>query len=87
MTTDNTTVGPITSSAIRDLLITKTGADPEIFDGTAHLSLAELGIDSLAVLELTAVMDGVYGLKVPSNALELTLDDIAAEVGQQESGF
>jgi acyl carrier protein len=69
----------ITVDQVRELLVTKTGADPEIFVGADGVSLEDLGIDSLAVLELEAVMADTYGLQIPEEAIKLTVAEIAAQ--------
>lgn len=79
MPLDRTDAGPITGSRIRSVLISKTGADPRLFEGTTDASLEELGIDSLAVLELTAVVEDEYGMKLPNEALAMTVNEIVTQ--------
>jgi acyl carrier protein len=74
---------PVTSTEIQNLLISRTGADPEIFEQGNGLSLEELGIDSLAVLELSAVVEDKFSLEVPEDALGMTIDQIVAHVNNQ----
>lgn len=69
----------VTAEEIRELLVSKTGADPEIFDGADGVPLEELGIDSLAVLELEAVLADTYGLQIPEDAIKMTVAEIAAQ--------
>jgi acyl carrier protein len=76
--------GKITAEDVRDLLISKTGADPGIFEGADGVSLEELGIDSLAVLELEAVMADTYGVQLPENAIQLTVSEIAAQANPEK---
>jgi acyl carrier protein len=78
--------GLVTSSEIERLLITKTGADPAIFDAAEELPLEELGIDSLAVLELQAVVADEFGLHVPDEALNMTVAEIVMRVNTQSAG-
>jgi acyl carrier protein len=74
----------ITAEDVRELLISKTGADPGIFDGADGVSLEDLGIDSLAVLELEVVMADTYGLYLPENAIQLTVSEIAAQASMEK---
>lgn len=76
-------VAPVTRSLVQELLITRTGADPEIFKHAVGPALEELGIDSLAVLELTAVMQEEYGLEVPEDALKMSVDQIVTHLNFQ----
>jgi acyl carrier protein len=75
--------GPVTGTAVQEILITKTGADPQIFTGASGRSLADLGIDSLAVLELAAVVADTYRLEFPEDALGMTIDEIVNVVNSQ----
>jgi aromatase len=83
MRSGNAAEGPISSADIQRLLITKTGADPAIFEDASGLSIGELGIDSLAVLELQAVVESEYGFEVPEEARSMTTAEIAAHVNSQ----
>jgi acyl carrier protein len=83
MTAERIANGPVTSDRIEQILITKTGADPQGFEDAGGLSLAELGIDSLAVLELEAVVADEFGLVVPEDALSMTVTEIVTHINSQ----
>ncbi|HEY7432627.1 MAG TPA: acyl carrier protein [Streptosporangiaceae bacterium] len=83
MTTENGSAAPVTKSLVQELLVTRTGADPEIFEHAGGQALEELGIDSLAVLELTAVMQEEYSLDVPEDALQMSVDQIVTHLNFQ----
>ena len=83
MTAERIANGPVTSDRIEQILITKTGADPQAFEDASGLSLEELGIDSLAVLELEAVVADELGLVVPEDALGMTVAEIVAHINSQ----
>ncbi|MET8700342.1 acyl carrier protein [Kitasatospora sp. NPDC058032] len=70
----------VTAAEIENVLITSAGAAPDVFEGSRHVPLEELGLDSLAVLELEAVIADRYGLKVPDGAVALSVDQIVAEL-------
>jgi acyl carrier protein len=76
-------VNQITPNEIQRLLVTKTGADPAIFDNAGELSLEELGIDSLATLELQAVIEEDFGLQVPDDALAMSLTELVSHLNSQ----
>jgi aromatase len=75
--------GPITAAELERLLIAKTGADPVIFEGAGDVSLVDLGIDSLAVLELQAVVKQEFGLTVPDDASMMSVSEIVACVNAE----
>lgn len=83
MPSGNAARGPITPAEVERLLISKTGADPRIFERADGLSLGELEIDSLAVLELQAVVQEEYGLIVPDDAAAMSVTEIVAHVNSQ----
>jgi len=83
MTVERTGTTPVTSTLVQELLVAKTGADPEIFEGDSGLSLEELGIDSLAVLDLAAVVGDKYRLEVPEDALTMTIGQIVHHINSQ----
>ncbi|MGF7236243.1 MAG: acyl carrier protein [Frankia sp.] len=67
---------------IREILIEKTGVDREAFSGTENLSLKELDIDSLAVLQLQAVIVDNHGIEIPEGSINMTVGAIAAFVDE-----
>ncbi len=75
----------VTSSEIERLLVVRTGADPALFEEPEERSLEELGIDSLAVLELQAVVQDEFGRQVPDEALKMTVSEIVMQVNTQSA--
>ncbi|WP_239308119.1 MULTISPECIES: acyl carrier protein [unclassified Frankia] len=80
-TTGNTRV-VVTPAQIAEILVTKAGMDPAIFSGNPDSSLQNLEIDSLAVLELQAVIVERFGVEIPDEAITMTLGEIAAVVNE-----
>jgi acyl carrier protein len=72
----------VTGAEICEILVTRTGVDPDVFPGNEHLSLKELEIDSLAVLELQAIIVRRYGVEIPAEAIGMTVPEIAALVNE-----
>ncbi len=70
----------VTPAQISEILATKAGVDPEVFAGNDQLSLRDLEIDSLAVLELQAVILESFGVEIPENAIDMTVGEIAGVV-------
>jgi aromatase len=77
--------GPITAADLTELLTAKTGADPALFVGAAHVALDDLGIDSLAVLELQAVVKQTLGLVVPDDAATMSISEIVDYINAQDA--
>ncbi len=72
----------ITPDEICEILVTRTGVDPDVFPGNDHLPLKDLEIDSLAVLELQAVIVQNYRIEIPVEAIDMTVPEIAALVNE-----
>jgi len=70
----------VTPDDVREILVTRTGVDPATFAGNENLSLRDLDIDSLAVLELQAVVYERYAAEIPSEVIDMTVADITALV-------
>ncbi|HEY0698324.1 MAG TPA: SRPBCC family protein [Micromonospora sp.] len=79
--------GPaVTAADIASILIRNCGLDPEAASGQPEASLEELGLDSLALLELQAVVAGRWRVGIPEDARELTIARIAELVAGQVAG-
>ena len=65
MTTQPEKVRSVTDDDIAGILLTNCGMDPDAAAATPDASLEELGLDSLAVLELQAVVAERYRVRIP----------------------
>jgi len=63
---------------IEAILVESTGADPDRLARSRGVPLADLEIDSLAALELQAVAEDRYGVRLPEEVLRLSVDEIVA---------
>lgn len=65
---------------VNEILVLNAGLSPAdvVADGTA--SLEELGLDSLAAMELQSVLESRHGVTIPDDAVGLTVRDIAITV-------
>lgn len=70
------------ATQIREILIDKSGVDRETFTGTESFTLKDLEIDSLAVLQLQAVLVDRFGVEIPEGAINMTVDAIASFVDE-----
>lgn len=68
------------SKEIQEILIAKAGVDREAFADTDDVALRNLDIDSLAVLQLQAVVIDRFGVEIPEEAINMTVPAIAAYV-------
>jgi acyl carrier protein len=73
---------PITAGAVEEVLVASAGVSPELFEGNESTPLEDLGLDSLAVLELEAVMSDRYGVRIPEGALYMSVKTIVEQLGQ-----
>jgi acyl carrier protein len=72
--------GRVTAAEIVAILVSQTGLDADAADGQAHVPLVDLGMDSLAVLELQAEVLRRYGVEVPESALEMSVTALVAHI-------
>lgn len=61
---------------IESILVTKVGLAPQTLADAPENSLEDLGLDSLAVLELQIVITKQYGVEIPDESGELTVGAI-----------
>ncbi|WP_405089699.1 SRPBCC family protein [Micromonospora sp. NBC_01392] len=71
------------ASEITDILVTHCGLDPDVAATTPAASLEELGMDSLALLELAAVVADRWRVKIPEQAGELSIAGVADLVARR----
>ncbi|MFC7550927.1 SRPBCC family protein [Plantactinospora sp. GCM10030261] len=83
MTLHDTERGQATRTEITAILVRHCGLDPAAAAATPDASLAELGMDSLALLELRAVVADRYGVQLPEESGLLSVDEVAELVDRQ----
>jgi len=81
-----TTATQFDTESLKAILIENLGVDDDVIDGAWDSRPAELGVDSIGVLELQAVVKEQYGIELPDSAKELSLNAIVQLVaaGLQE---
>jgi acyl carrier protein len=79
-------VRTVTSEDIEGILITNVGAAPDVFNGREGRSLTDLEFDSLAVLELAAVVQERFGVEIPEAALDMSILQLAAFINSPMPG-
>ena len=86
MTSNTTDRRQVTAAAITSILVRNCGLDPDAAAAAPSATLVELGMDSLALLELEAVVADRHGLQMPENAGLLTIDEIARALAVHPPG-
>jgi aromatase len=61
---------------IESILVKKVGLAPQALADAPENSLEDLGLDSLAVLELQIVITKQYGVEIPDESGELNVGEI-----------
>ncbi|MEV0847241.1 acyl carrier protein [Streptomyces sp. NPDC049954] len=70
----------VSAEEIEDILIRSAGVADGTFDGNRGVSLDALGVDSLAVLELEAVLADRHGVEISSEAPRMSVNEIVESV-------
>ena len=61
---------------LEDVLVRAAGVAADALATAGEESLAELGLDSLAAMELQAVVRTKFGIRIPDESLEMTLPEL-----------
>lgn len=72
----------VTFEDVEALLVRKVGLAPESLAANREGTLEELGLDSLAVLELQIVVTKQYGVEIPDESGELNVDQIVEFINE-----
>ena len=83
MTDQTEQAGVAMAADITSILARNCGLDPDAAAAAPQASLLELGMDSLALLELQAVLLDRYQVRLPEDAGQLTITEIAELVDRQ----
>ena len=72
----------VTFDDVEAILVKKVGLAPQTLAGNPDGSLEDLGLDSLAVLELQIVITKQYGVEIPDESGELNVGQIVDFINQ-----
>jgi acyl carrier protein len=72
----------VTFSDVESILVAKVGLAPDTLAANPEGSLEELGLDSLAVLELQIVITKQYGVEIPDESGELNVGEIVGFINE-----
>lgn len=69
----------LTPPGLRELLATEVGIDPEQLTQHPEIALENLGLDSIAQVELSVVLQQRHGVsELPEDVSEMSFDELAA---------
>lgn len=69
-----------TEEDLNRILLQKVGIDPDTLEGAAEPTLEDLGLDSLAALEIQTIVKDAYGVELPENTVEMTTTEVVSFV-------
>jgi acyl carrier protein len=72
----------VTFTDIESLLVSKVGLAQQVLADNPEGTLEDLGLDSLAVLELQIVITKQYGVEIPDESGELNVGEIVDYINQ-----
>jgi acyl carrier protein len=77
---NTTTAMALDPSRLRDILVTDVGIDPDQLSLRPEASLADLGLDSIALVELSVVLRERHGVGLPDYANTMSFDELAGHL-------
>ncbi|MFG1666845.1 acyl carrier protein [Streptomyces sp. Y7] len=66
----------VSRSTLHDILTTNIGLEPETVDAAGPVSLADLGVDSIGLIELQKAVSETYGTELPDEAHAWSVNQI-----------
>jgi acyl carrier protein len=75
----------VTFDDVESILVTKVGLAPQTLAGNPEGTLEDLGLDSLAVLELQIVITKQYGVEIPDESGELNVGQIVDYINENRA--
>jgi acyl carrier protein len=72
----------VTADEVREILVADTGVAREALLGQDTKPLEDLGLDSLANLQLQSSIDRRYGVELPDDALSMSVAGLVAFIDQ-----
>lgn len=72
----------VTFEDVESILVTKVGLAPQTLAADPEGTLEDLGLDSLAVLELQIVITKQYGVEIPDESGDLNVGQIVDYINE-----
>lgn len=73
----------VTPDQVREILVADTGVAREALNGQDRTPLADLGLDSLAMLQLQSRIERRYGVELPDDALAMSVTELVTFVDER----
>jgi acyl carrier protein len=73
----------VTVDEVREILVADTGVAREALQGQDATPLEDLGLDSLAILQVQSRIDRRYGVELPDDALSMSVAGLVAFIDQR----
>jgi len=70
-------IGTDIRDELNDIVVRAAGVPQTTLETAGDLPLADLGLDSLAAMELQSITQARYGVRIPDESLEMSLPQIA----------
>ncbi|GAA3081907.1 hypothetical protein GCM10020000_79790 [Streptomyces olivoverticillatus] len=70
----------VSRSTLHDILSTNIGLEPEVIDQAGSASLADLGVDSIGLIQLQKAVFDEYGTELPDEAHAWSIHQILAHL-------
>jgi acyl carrier protein len=77
---------PATREELLEILFAASGVPAAVLDGAPDASLSDLGLDSLAALELQAAVQDRFQVTIPDDALAMTFPEVTRFVAERADG-
>jgi len=88
MTTNQTRTVPAITGELCTIITEGAGVAPDVLAGAGDTTLEELGLDSLATMEVRAIVESRLAVTIPEEAEQLTVrqlaEFVAGELGVRE---
>ena len=70
-------IGSDIRGELNDIVVRAAGVSQAALETAGDQLLADLGLDSLAAMELQSITQARYGVRIPDESLEMSLPQIA----------
>jgi acyl carrier protein len=70
-------IGTDVRGELNDIVVRAAGVSQAALETAGDQLLADLGLDSLAAMELQSITQARYGVRIPDESLEMSLPQIA----------
>lgn len=76
----DTTTATATRDELAEIFVLAAGLPPAVIDAAGEATLEDLGLDSLAAMEVQAAVQNRYRVQIPDDSLEMSFSEITQYV-------